>query len=100
MLKVYDLIFDTHLRTVTRNRQPIHLNRMDLRILELLMRASPAMVTKEQLETEIWRDTYIGSDVLRTHIYRLRKAVDRPFDRPLIHTLHGQGYVLKAPEAE
>lgn len=100
VLKVCDLIFDTRQRTVTRNNQPIHLNRLDLKILEQLMRASPAMVTKEELETKIWSDAYVGDDVLRAHIYRLRKAVDRPFDRPLIHTLHGQGYALKAPEAK
>ena len=100
VLKVHDLIFDTHQRTVVRDGQPIHLNRMELKILERLMRASPAMVTKEQLETEIWSDAYVGGDALRSHIYRLRKAVDRPFDRPLIRTLHGQGYVLKAPAAE
>ena len=98
VLKVGDLIFDTRQRTITRENQAIHLNRLDKKILEQLMRASPAVVSKDELETSLWRDAYVGEDVLRTHIYRLRKAVDRPFDRPLIHTLHGQGYVLKAPE--
>ena len=72
VLKVHDLIFDTHQRIVTRDGQPIYLNRIELKILEHLMRASPAMVTKEQLETEIWSDAYVGGDVLRAHIYRLR----------------------------
>jgi len=69
-----------------------------LKILRVLMRASPLLVTRSEIEREVWGDVLPDSDTLRTHLYNLRKAVDKPFDRPLIHTVQTLGYRLTAAD--
>jgi DNA-binding response OmpR family regulator len=56
------------------------------------MRESPRVVTRRDIEREIWGDGLPDSDTLRSHLYNLRKAIDRPFDRPLLHTVQTAGY--------
>jgi DNA-binding response OmpR family regulator len=93
-LQVEDLMMDTRTLTVTRQSKPIHLTPIGFRILKLLMRESPNVVTREDLERDIWGDDPPDSDTLRSHLYQLRKAVDKPFDRPLMHTIQGQGFKI------
>ena len=64
-------------------------------ILKLLMEASPNVVSRQDMEHALWGDMPPGSDVLRSHLYNLRKKVDKPFDHTLIHTVHGVGFKLK-----
>ncbi|MGR9089035.1 MAG: response regulator transcription factor [Gammaproteobacteria bacterium] len=77
---------------VTRNGQEITLTPIGLKILQLLMRASPRVVSRSEVEREIWGDLPPDSDALRSHVYTLRKAVDKPFTKTLIHTVHGAGF--------
>ena len=63
-------------------------------ILRVLMRKSPAVVSRRELEKEIWGDEVPDSDALRSHVYNLRRIVDKPFDRPLIATLPGRGFCM------
>nr|MBC8391419.1 helix-turn-helix domain-containing protein [Deltaproteobacteria bacterium] len=79
---------------VMRAGQPIELNRACLKILTILMKAHPNVVERKDLEHELWGDMPPGSDALRSHIYALRLAVDKPFKRPLLQTVHGVGYRL------
>lgn len=65
-----------------------------LKLLEILMRKSPAVVRREELERELWGDDCPDSDSLRSHIHQLRQVVDKPFNSPLLHTVHGIGYRL------
>jgi DNA-binding response OmpR family regulator len=58
------------------------------------MRASPRVVTRQQLEREVWGDLLPDSDTLRSHLYSLRKTIDKPFERMLLHTIPGAGYRL------
>jgi DNA-binding response OmpR family regulator len=51
-------------------------------------------VTRQQLEREVWGDLLPDSDTLRSHLYTLRKTVDKPFDRVFLHTIAGAGYRL------
>jgi DNA-binding response OmpR family regulator len=95
-LQVGDLELDTGKRQVQRAGRPIELNRACLKILTMLMRASPNVVSRKEIEYALWSDMPPGSDVLRSHIYTLRRAVDKPFNRPLIQTVHGIGYKLVA----
>ncbi|RFA29310.1 DNA-binding response regulator [Alkalilimnicola ehrlichii] len=95
-LQVADLILDERTRSVTRAGQPIQLARLDYQLLRLLLRESPAVVSRTRLETEIWGDTPPETDSLRSHIHRLRRVLDRPFKQPLLHTVHGVGYRLAA----
>lgn len=93
-LKVGDLEYDPTTLKVTRGGQAIVLNPTGRRILEILMRASPEVVSRERLERELWGEQAPGDDTLRAHIYALRKAIDRPFDRPMLRTQLRAGYQL------
>ena len=55
------------------------------------MRNSPKVITKQEIIIELWGDEEPESDALRSHIYNLRKMVDKPFDQKLIHTVSGVG---------
>lgn len=94
VLQVEDLTLNTGTLEVQRAGQPIHLSPTCLRILKILMRESPKVVTREALEQELWGDLLPDSDTLRSHLYKIRRAVDKPFDKPLLHTLAGQGFKL------
>ena len=93
-LKVSDLVFDTATMTVTRNNQPLKLTPIGLQILKILMKASPRVVSRRSIEREIWGDILPDSDTLRSHMYTLRKAIDKPFDKTLLHTVQSSGYRL------
>lgn len=94
VLQVADLTLDMTTLSVRRAETPIELNRACVCILELLMRASPKVVTRKELEYALWGDMPPGSDSLRSHIYMLRKKIDKPFSPSLLQTLHGTGYKL------
>ncbi len=96
-LVVADLRFDLDRMRVERAGRRIELGRIPLRILELLMRRSPGVVRRDELEREIWGDDPPDSDALRTHMHALRSAVDQGSTVPLIHTLRGIGYQLATP---
>ena len=92
VLRVGDLTFNRHTLEVRRQGQNIDLNPSCLKLLARLMEASPCVVPRYELEHVLWGDTPPDSDVLRAQLYKLRNAVDKPFNRPLIHTLHRIGY--------
>jgi DNA-binding response OmpR family regulator len=91
---VADLSLDTATLKATRAGRPLALTPIGLRLLTALMRASPRVVSRQQLEREVWGDVLPDSDTLRSHLYNLRKVIDRPFSRPLLHTRAGAGYCL------
>lgn len=94
VLKVGDLVLDPATLVVTRGGTPIKLMPIGIKLLTILMRASPRMVSRQQLEHEVWGDLLPDSDTLRSHLYALRRAIDKPFGRTLLHTLPGLGYRL------
>lgn len=63
-----------------------------MKLLRRLIEKSPSVVDRDELETLLWADERPDGDALRSHMYKLRQAIDRPFDRPLIHTVHRIGY--------
>ncbi|RZZ83121.1 MULTISPECIES: response regulator transcription factor [Pseudoxanthomonas] len=85
-LTVGDLTLETENYTVKRAGQRLSLSPIQFQLLAVLMRHSPAIVTRAQLEREIWGSDLPDSDTLRSHIYNLRKVIDKPFDSPLLHT--------------
>ena len=97
ILQVGDLVLDPGTLRVTRGGVEIPMTPTGFRILWLLMRASPRVVSRREIEAEIWGDTPPDSDALRSHLYSLRKSVDRPFEVPLIHTVQSAGYRLASP---
>jgi len=81
-----------------REGQSIKLNRVCLRILTMLMETYPNVTSREEIETALWGEMLPGSDALRSHIYALRRAIDKPFKYPLLQTVHGIGYRLAVPD--
>ena len=94
ILRVSDLEIDLGKMQVQRAGRPVELNRAGLKILTLLMQASPNVVSRKEIEQVLWSDMPPDSDALRSHIYTLRRAIDKPFKRHLIQTIHGVGYKL------
>jgi DNA-binding winged helix-turn-helix (wHTH) protein len=56
------------------------------------MKASPRVVSRREIEHEIWGDVLPDSDTLRSHLYNLRKVLDKPFTENLLNTIQGRGY--------
>lgn len=94
ILQVADLALDLATLEVTRGGRLLHLYPAGRKLLEVLMQASPAAVTRERLEHHLWGDSPPDGDMLRSHVYELRRAVDGPFAVKLIHTLPRVGYRL------
>lgn len=100
VLEVGDLRFDLATLEVTRGEQVLHLYPACRKLLQALMEASPAAVTRSRLEQALWGDEPPDGDMLRSHVYELRRAVDGPYADKLIHTLPRVGYRLGAASAE
>jgi DNA-binding response OmpR family regulator len=80
---------------VWRGDVELKLSRTLFDILKILLRESPNVVPRSTLERELWGDDLPDSDTLRSHLYNLRRAVDRPFADALIETLPGRGYRVR-----
>lgn len=94
ILQIADLEMDVQTLVVKRSGQIIKLNRACMKLLEILMRASPGVVSRRELEFALWEDMPPDSDALRSHMFTLRKLIDKPYSHPLIQTVHGVGYKL------
>jgi len=92
VLSVGDLELDTGTLEVKRSGQQIYLSPIGLKILTILMKESPKVVSRNQLEHEIWGDILPDSDTLRSHMYNLRKQIDKPFEQALLQTIQSRGY--------
>ncbi|WP_232824629.1 response regulator transcription factor [Algibacillus agarilyticus] len=94
IIQIEDLIINTRQCEVTRQGQTITLSPMGYQLLLVLAQASPNVVSRQRLESEIWQDTAPDSDALRSHLYSLRQKIDKPFAVPLLHTLAKRGFKL------
>lgn len=99
VLKVGDLTMDTATLRVTRAGQELTLSPIGLKLLNILMRDSPRVVSRRDIEREIWGDALPDSDTLRSHLYNLRRVIDKPFPVQLLHTIHSAGYRLAEPDS-
>ncbi|HRG16968.1 MAG TPA: response regulator transcription factor [Pseudomonadota bacterium] len=100
VLRVGDLMLDTATLRATRAGKDLALSPIGLRLLTILMRESPRVVTRRDIEREVWGDLLPDSDTLRSHLYNLRKIIDKPFEKQLLHTIHSAGYRLADLDAE
>ncbi|WP_295480654.1 response regulator transcription factor [Sutterella sp.] len=91
------LVLDLGAMTVERDGVPLKVNPTGFKILKVLMKASPRIVSREELENKIWGGDAPASDSLRSNFYLLRQAVDKPFGRPMLHTHMGYGWSIAAP---
>ena len=92
VLKVADLEFDPVSLRASRGGVELQLSPIGLRLMTILMRESPRVVSRQEIEREIWGNGLPDSDTLRSHLYNLRKVIDKPFDKPLLHTVQSAGY--------
>jgi two-component system, OmpR family, response regulator len=98
-LRVADLEMDLVKRTVTRSARRIVLQPREFELLEYLMRNAGRVVTRTMLLEHIWNFHFDPrTNIVETHISRLRGKVDRDFDAELIRTFRGSGYSLCAPD--
>ena len=93
-LTVADLSFDLDTLEARRAGDLLSLTPALRKLIELLLRETHRVVTREELERRLWADAPPEGDVLRAHMYALRVAIDKPYPRKLLHTVHGTGYRL------
>ena len=91
-IQVGDLLFNVDTLIVTRAGHEIDVNPIGLKLLLCLMEASPNVVSRADIEKEVWGEEMPESDSLRVHIHSLRAALDKPFGSKMIQTRHGIGY--------
>ncbi len=98
-LKIADLEMDLLGRKVMRGEQIIDLQAKEFQLLEVMMRHAGQVMTRTMLLEKVW-DYHFDpqTNVIDVHISRLRQKVDRDFATPLIHTVRGAGYCLRAPD--
>ncbi|WP_045858402.1 response regulator transcription factor [Teredinibacter purpureus] len=94
-LKVADLDVNLDNHQATRAGKPIDLSPACWKLLVALIQASPRVLSRFELENVLWKDSPPDSEALKSHLYTLRKLVDKPFEFPLIHTLRGVGVALR-----
>jgi two-component system OmpR family response regulator len=99
VLQVGGLTMDLLSRTVRRAGQAIDLQPREFRLLEYLMRHAGQVVTRTMLLEAVW-DYHFDpqTNVIDVHISRLRAKIDKSFEHPLLHTVRGAGYCLRAPD--
>jgi two-component system OmpR family response regulator len=94
-LKVADLEVDLLKRSVTRAGRRIDLQQQEYKLLEYLMQHAGEIVTRTMLLENVWSFHFDpGTNLIESHMSRLRAKVDRGFDQELIHTVRGAGYRL------
>lgn len=99
LIRLADLHMDVIHRRVTRSGQPIALSPREFDVLQVLMQEPGRPFSRTELCERVWqRDHEYDTRTVEIFITRLRKKVDSPFPTPLIHTLRGVGYVIRAPD--
>jgi two-component system OmpR family response regulator len=96
-LTIADLHVDLLTREVRRGATPIALQPREFKLLEFLMRHSGQVVTRTMLLEGVWDYNFDPqTNVIDVHVSRLRSKIDKDFEPPLIHTIRGAGYMLRA----
>jgi len=95
-IRIADLELDLLGRKVVRGGKPIDVTSKEFQLLEFLARRAGQVVTRTMLLEAVW-DLHFDpqTNVIDVHISRLRAAIDKGFERPLLHTVRGAGYVLR-----
>lgn len=97
-LEVGPLVMDLSLKTICREGQKLKLTPTCWKLLEILMRGSPNVVSREKMQNAIWTEPDLpDSDVLKVHLYKLRQQVDKPFSIKLIQTVSSHGVAIRVP---
>jgi two-component system copper resistance phosphate regulon response regulator CusR len=96
-LCIEDLKIDTHRQRATRSGVPLNLTTKEFLLLSHLARCEGEPVSRQQIVEQVWDiNFHTGTNIVDVVVRRLRAKVDEPFDKKLVHTIRGVGYVLKA----
>ncbi|MBT9458356.1 MAG: winged helix-turn-helix domain-containing protein, partial [Burkholderiaceae bacterium] len=96
VLRIADLEIDLLRRKVTRAAQRLDLTAKEFNLLTLLLRRQGEVLSRTELASQVWDMNFDSeTNVVEVAIRRLRGKLDVPFDRPLLHTVRGMGYVLE-----
>lgn len=96
-VQVGDLELDLLTRAANRGTTPIDLQPREFRLLEYLMRHAGQVVTRTMLLESVWEYHFDPqTNVIDVHISRLRAKIDKGFETPLLHTIRGAGYMIRA----
>ncbi len=95
ILSLHGVDVDFSAKTVKRDGSILQLSPTGWKILEVLMRKSPEVVSKDQLLNAVWGDELPDSDSLKVHLFKLRQVIDRKSQNKLIQTVAGQGFVFR-----
>jgi two-component system OmpR family response regulator len=99
VLRYDDLVMDLLGRRVERGGREIDLQPREFKLLETLLRHAGQVMTRTMLLEKVWDYRFDPqTNVIDVHISRLRQKIDRGFAHPLIHTVRGAGYSLRAPD--
>ena len=99
LLKLADLELDLIRRKVTRAGQRLDLTAKEFNLLSLLLRRQAEVLSRTELAEQVWDMNFDSeTNVVEVAVRRLRSKLDQPFERPLLHTVRGMGYVLEARE--
>ena len=94
--RVADLELDAIRHRALRGGRPLELTPKEFQLLELLLRRTGEVLSRTLIAEEVWDINFDSdSNVVEVHMRRLRSKVDDPFERKLIHTVRGVGYVLE-----
>ena len=101
MLRVGDLTLDPLTREVRRGDRVLPLTQKEYALLEYLMRNAERTVTREMISEQVWKHAFEPRiNIIDVYVNYLRKKMESPTDPPLLHTVRGVGYVLKAESEE
>jgi len=101
ILQVADLSLDTRARQVWRDGKRIELAAKEYAILECLMREPGRVLNRTMIAEHVWNyDTFNQSNVVDVYVRNLRRRIDDPFEKKLIHTLRGTGYSISDEETD
>lgn len=96
-LSLADLQMNLLTRTVTRRGQPIDLTTREFSLLEYLLRNAGRVVSRSMLLESVWDYNFDPqTNIIDQHVSRLRQKIDKDFDPPLLQTIRGMGYSLRA----
>ena len=99
-MMVGDLLVDLAGQEAYRAGERIALTRREYGLLQALATNAGRVLSREAIQLAVWGDDYAASNTVDVHIAKLRKKVDEPFGPPLIQTVIGFGYVMRAVEEE
>jgi len=100
VLRVGDLEYDPACYRVRRAGETVAVTRAGMRLLDLLMRRSPRVVSHADMELALWGERLGNPNAMRTHLHALRSAIDKPFAKQLLHSVQGIGYRLADDDAD